>query len=114
MSLAWVSSPGVPTILPKNLRGVGTVLEAGRWSTSSVVMRGSWRYSLIFFVYSSSLACCAPAGDGGATTPWAAARAQPSRRAEATLRDIMPPCDRAATRETMGEPAGKPADPAIG
>src|ERR1043166_6505593 len=108
MSLAWVSSPGVPTILPKNLRGVGTVLEAGRWSTNSVVMRGSWRYSLIFFVYSSSLACCAPAGDGRASTPAAAAGDQASRRAEANLRDIMTPCDSAATRETMGEPAGKP------
>src|SRR5919199_2097006 len=54
MSLAYVSSPGVPTIRPRNFSGVGTVLDAGRWSTSSVVMRGSWRYSLIFAVYSAS------------------------------------------------------------
>src|SRR3954454_9727365 len=57
MSFAYVSSPGVPTILPRVFSGVGTVLDAGRWSTSSVVIRGSWRYSLIFFVYSSSFGC---------------------------------------------------------
>jgi hypothetical protein len=57
MSFAYVSSPGVPTMRPRNLSGVGTVLDAGRWSTSSVVMRGSWRYSLIFLVYSSSFGC---------------------------------------------------------
>src|SRR5688572_23721129 len=54
MSFAYVSSPGVPTMRPKNLSGVGTLLDAGRWSTSSVEMRGSWRYSLILAVYSAS------------------------------------------------------------
>src|SRR5688500_8443776 len=57
MSFAYVSSPGVPTIRPRNLSGVGTVLDAGRGSTSSVVIRGSCRYSLIFRVYSSSFGC---------------------------------------------------------
>ena len=41
----------------KNLSGVGTVSEAGRWSTSSVEIRGSCRCSLIFAVYSASIFC---------------------------------------------------------
>ena len=52
MSLVYVSSPGVPTIRPRNLSGVGTFDDAGRWSTSSVLIRASCRYSLIFLVYS--------------------------------------------------------------
>src|SRR3954468_12754993 len=68
MSLACVSSPGVPTMRPRNLSGVGTVLDAGRWSTNSVVMRESWRYSLIFAVYSWSIACLP---DAAACRAWA-------------------------------------------
>jgi hypothetical protein len=37
-------------MVPRNLSGVGTVLEAGRWSTRSVEKRGSVRYSLILAV----------------------------------------------------------------
>src|SRR3954469_10395080 len=59
MSLAYVSSPGVPGIRPKNFSGVGIVSEAGRWSTSSVLIRGSCVYSLILAVYSSSSFCLA-------------------------------------------------------
>src|ERR1043165_4945559 len=61
MSSDRVSSPGVPTIWPKNLSGVGTLVDAGRWSTSSVVIRGSVRYSLILAVYSASCFCGAAA-----------------------------------------------------
>src|ERR1051325_12035403 len=61
MSSDLVSSPGVPTMCPKNFSGVGTLLDAGRWSTSSVVIRGSVRYSLIFAVYSASCFCGAAA-----------------------------------------------------
>jgi hypothetical protein len=67
MSFALVSSPGVPTIRPWNLSGVGTVADAGKWSTSSVVMRGSCSYSLILAVYSTSTACCACAAAGKAS-----------------------------------------------
>src|ERR1700733_371595 len=63
MSLAYVSSPGVPGIRPKNLSGDGTVSEAGMWSTSSVVTRGSWRYCLISLVYSSSIRCAGTVGE---------------------------------------------------
>src|SRR5829696_4632013 len=75
MSFEYVSSPGVPTIRLKNFSGVGTVADAGRWSTSSVEMRGSWRYSLIFAVYSGSLACCASRGELSATSATAASTA---------------------------------------
>ena len=34
-------SPGMPTARPRNASGVGTESDAGRWSTSSVVIRGS-------------------------------------------------------------------------
>src|SRR4051812_48988839 len=71
MSFAYVSSPGCPTTRPRNLSGVGTVLDAGRWSTSSVVIRESWRYSLIFFVYSSSFGCAL--GLAALPPPWALA-----------------------------------------
>src|ERR1035438_3353338 len=50
---------------PRNLRGEGTVSDAGIWSTSSVVMRGSCRYSLMSLVYSSSIFCGAAAAGGG-------------------------------------------------
>src|SRR5258708_28814999 len=62
MCFAYVSSPGVPTMRPRNLSGVGTVADAGRWSTSSVVIRGSWRYSLILAVYAESFGCWASIG----------------------------------------------------
>ena len=39
---------------PRNFNGVGTLSDAGRWSTSSVVIRGSDKYSLILAVYSAS------------------------------------------------------------
>src|SRR4051812_32052483 len=42
---------------PRNFKGEGTVSDAGMWSTSSVVRRGSCRYSLMSFVYSSSTFC---------------------------------------------------------
>src|SRR5271169_1532187 len=42
---------------PRNFSGEGTVSDAGMWSTSSVEMRGSWRYSLMSLVYSSSIFC---------------------------------------------------------
>src|ERR1043166_3755274 len=58
---------------PKNLSGEGTVSDAGMWSTSSVEMRGSCRYSLMSRVYSSSSFCgfgaaavCAGGGRGRA------------------------------------------------
>src|ERR1039458_6025132 len=51
---------------PRNLRGEGTVSDAGMWSTSSVVMRGSCRYSLMSLVYSSSIFCGAAAAGAGA------------------------------------------------
>src|SRR6476661_10003869 len=99
MSFAYVSSPGVPTMRPRNLSGVGTVLDAGRWSTSSVVMRGSWRYSLIFLVYSSSFGCeagfaapaafCARTGDCGASAHSAAtAMGHANRRTGRNRSDI--------------------------
>src|SRR5688572_1010940 len=96
MSFAYVSSPGVPTIRPRNLSGVGTVLDAGRWSTSSVVIRGSCRYSLIFRVYSSSMGCvpraalfCAPAtGAAARTMAAAAATGHTSRCMERIRRDM--------------------------
>src|SRR5579883_2704194 len=51
---------------PRNLSGEGTVSEAGMWSTSSVVMRGSCRYSWISRVYSSSIFCgCAAEAAAG-------------------------------------------------
>src|SRR5215472_4663921 len=65
MSFAYVSSPGLPGIRPRNFSGEGTVSDAGMWSTSSVVMRGSCRYSLMSLVYSSSIFCGA-AADGAA------------------------------------------------
>ena len=49
--------------------GDGTVSEAGMWSTSSVVIRGSCRYSLMSLVYSSSIFCGAAAG-ADATLPF--------------------------------------------
>src|SRR5581483_9213118 len=49
---------------PRNFSGEGTVSEAGMWSTSSVVMRGSCRYSLMRRVYSSSSFCGCAAGAG--------------------------------------------------
>src|SRR5579872_2298447 len=61
MSSAYVSSPGVPGIRPRNFNGDGTLSEAGMWSTSSVVTRGSCKYCLINFVYSSSSFCGAAA-----------------------------------------------------
>src|SRR5258708_22429291 len=57
MSLAYVSSPGLPGMRPRNFSGDGTDADAGMWSTSSVVTRESVRYSLISFVYSSSCFC---------------------------------------------------------
>src|SRR5262245_15269570 len=51
---------------PKNLSGVGTTSDAGRWSTSSVITRGSAVYSLIFAVYSASIFCDAALFDAGA------------------------------------------------
>ena len=51
---------------PKNLSGDGTVSEAGMWSTSSVVMRGSCRYCLISLVYSSSIRCAGTASEASA------------------------------------------------
>src|SRR5579863_8698365 len=39
---------------PRNLSGEGTVSDAGMWSTSSVLIRGSCRYSWMSLVYSSS------------------------------------------------------------
>src|SRR5882724_11180801 len=42
---------------PRNLSGEGTVSEAGMWSTNSVVIRGSCKYSWISLVYSSSTFC---------------------------------------------------------
>src|SRR5215469_15639739 len=51
---------------PRNFNGEGTVSDAGMWSTSSVVMRGSCRYSLMSLVYSSSSFCgCAGAAAAG-------------------------------------------------
>src|SRR5215218_2606049 len=97
MSFAYVSSPGVPTMRPRNLSGVGTVLDAGRWSTSSVVIRGSCRYSLIFRVYSSSFGCagraapalCASAAAAGAISDRArAATGHASRRTGRIRRDM--------------------------
>src|SRR5688572_901745 len=97
MSFAYVSSPGVPTIRPRNLSGVGTVVDAGRWSTSSVVIRGSCRYSLIFRVYSSSFGCavaragllCARAVAAmGPIHTAAAAMGHMSRRTDRIRRDI--------------------------
>src|SRR5256885_7806397 len=90
MSFAYVSSPVVPTIRPRNLSGVGTVFDAGRWSTSSVVMRGSCRYRLISAVYAESFGCCARALSGANVT---AGRADRAARIETRrkIRDIMPP-----------------------
>src|ERR1017187_2493755 len=48
---------------PKNFSGLCTVSEAGMWSTNSVVIRGSCKYCLISFVYSSSC-FCGPAAAG--------------------------------------------------
>src|SRR5215831_7749952 len=62
MSFAYVSSPGVPGMRPKNFSGDGTLSDAGMWSTSSVVMRGSCRCCRISFVYSSSCFCGVVAG----------------------------------------------------
>src|SRR5690242_897332 len=99
MSFAYVSSPGVPTMRPRNLSGVGTVLDAGRWSTSSVVMRGSWRYSLIFLVYSSSFGCdagfaapafCARTVDCGASAQSAAAAIGHANRRTGRIRSDIP------------------------
>src|SRR4029453_8284023 len=39
---------------PRNLSGVGTLSDAGRWSTSSVEIRGSGKYCLMALVYSTS------------------------------------------------------------
>src|ERR1035441_7512282 len=55
---------------PRNLSGDGTVSDAGMWSTSSVVMRGSCRYSLMSLVYSSSIFCGAAAAGAGARLPF--------------------------------------------
>src|SRR5688572_1729492 len=98
MSFAYVSSPGVPTMRPKNLSGVGTVADAGRWSTSSVVMRGSWRYSLIFAVYSASMRwpatlvwACAGDAAGVKVTALRVATAAATRRTDFLACDIVAP-----------------------
>src|SRR5687768_5886031 len=98
MSFAYVSSPGVPAIRPWNLSGVGTVLLAGRWSTSSVVMRASCRCSLILAVYAESMGCWATAG---------AATIAPNAIARTVLRNILPPEEKTYGRdvEIRGGPA---------
>src|ERR1035441_2707005 len=85
MSLAYVNSPGLPGMRPRNLRGEGTVSDAGMWSTSSVVMRGSCRYSLMSLVYSSSIFCGAAAAGAGAGLPFLAwPKAGPETRTTAS------------------------------
>src|SRR5690242_21482188 len=112
MSFAYVSSPGVPTMRPRNLSGVGTVPDAGRWSTSSVVMRGSWRYSLIFLVYSSSFGCdagfaapafCARTVDCGASAQSAAAaKGHANRRTGRIRSDMSFPPENGLTAQQLG------------
>src|SRR5215475_4658453 len=48
--------PGAPAMSPSTAFGVGTVLEAGRYSVSGELKKVSVVYSLIFFEYSSSIA----------------------------------------------------------
>src|SRR5215472_11091152 len=82
---------------PRNLSGEGTVSDAGMWSTSSVVMRGSCRYSFISLVYSSSSFCGAEATGAVADfvfllcakTSDAAIAAQTSTVPRRMLRDLM-------------------------
>src|SRR5204862_5011615 len=82
-SSAYGSLPGAPAMSPRITFGVGTVFDAGRYATSGELKNGSVVYSLIFFVYSSSIgilgsrtkgceydvgaagvfACCAASGD---------------------------------------------------
>src|SRR3569833_4677010 len=75
---------------PRNLSGVGTVADAGRWSTSSVEMRGSDSRCLISDVYSASCFCAvwAAVTDTGATAP-AAAIVRLQRQSDALERDIL-------------------------
>src|SRR6185503_7803799 len=93
MSFAYVSSPGVPGMWPRNLSGVGTVADAGRWSTSSVVMRGSVRYSLIFAVYAASLRCAGAAWPRAtvAFNKQVAMAAGAAQRRKPEVPDILPP-----------------------
>src|SRR6185503_7575875 len=78
MSFAYVSSPGVPAMRLKNFKVVGTVSEAVRWATSSVVIRESCRYPLIFAVYSAS-SLCRDAGWGHWAEGVLPARPRPTR-----------------------------------
>src|SRR4051812_14831633 len=87
---------------PRNLSGVGTVADAGRWSTSSVEIRGSERLALILAVYSTSIFCAACAHAAGAceSTP-AAANAMGHWRISPVERDILTPV-RGEGREEQG------------
>src|ERR1039457_6276035 len=49
---------------PSTFSGVGTLVEAGRWSTNSVTKNGSVVYWRILAVYPSSFLCGAAAGTG--------------------------------------------------
>src|SRR6266550_1536692 len=93
MSTAWSRRPESPTMWPRNLSGVGTVADAGKWSTSSVEIRGSESRFLIIAVYSASTFCVACANSGAVcdSAP-AASTAALHRRIEAVERDILSPC----------------------
>src|ERR1043166_2815052 len=76
---------------PKNLSGVGTLSDAGRWSTSSVEIRGSINSDLIFAVYSASCRCCARTACAWTKTPAVARAATADQRRNPEGRDILPP-----------------------
>src|SRR5215475_447335 len=54
MTFEYVRVSGAPTMWPRVFSGVGTVDEAGRWSTRFVLKNDSVVYSRICFVYPSS------------------------------------------------------------
>src|SRR3954469_15684842 len=100
--------PRWPTMWPRNLSGVGTVAEAGRWSTSSVEMRGSDNSCLIFAVYSASCFWAACANAAGTMTTCDSAPAANSailhRRIEPVERDILSPSE---WRDSGGNALGR-------
>src|SRR6188508_3681158 len=77
---------------PRNLSGVGTLSDAGRWSTSSVEMRESVSELLMSAVYSASCFCagacplCAEGRAHGATMTTSASSTQDVRLNRGTCR----------------------------
>src|SRR5438045_5840821 len=92
---------------PSTAVGVGTVFEAGRYSTSGEEKNGCVVYSLIFFVYSSSTAILGSRTNGCVCARIGDCNMEPARTSHgATSFLIEPSLDRPNERQML---ANRPA-----